>query len=66
MVLIRDFCPKELKKIARVGFWISVNNLMDELFFDPTKFAINEYIFAAVILLVIFNKNSNAKQTRTL
>jgi hypothetical protein len=66
MTLIKDICPIGLKKIARVGFWVSVNNLMDELFFDPTKFAINEYIFAAVILLVIFNTNSNAKQARTL
>jgi hypothetical protein len=66
MALIKDLCPQGLKKFARVGFWISVNNLMDELFFDPTKFAINEYIFAAFILLAIFNKNSNAKQTRTI
>jgi hypothetical protein len=34
---------------ARLGLWFAVNNLLDELFFDPTKIAINEYIFAIII-----------------
>lgn len=34
---------------ARLGLWFAVNNLVDELFFDPTEFAINEYIFAILI-----------------
>ena len=36
---------------ARLGLWFAVNNLVDELFFDPTKFAVNEYIFAITITI---------------
>jgi len=36
---------------ARLGLWFAVNNLIDEVFFDPTKFAVNEYVFAITITI---------------
>ncbi len=53
-------------KVAQIGFWFSVNALIDELFFDPAKIGINEYIFAVVILfLIILRKHkSNGTDTR--
>lgn len=39
------------KVMANIGFWFSVNNLLDELFFDPKKILINEYIFAVIIII---------------
>jgi len=36
---------------ARLGLWFAVNNLVDEVLFDPTKFALNEYIFALIITI---------------
>lgn len=37
---------------ATCGMWLAANNLVDELFFDPAKFGINEYIVSAIIIIV--------------
>jgi hypothetical protein len=34
---------------ARIGVWFAVNAVVDELFFDPTKISIHEYVFAIII-----------------
>jgi hypothetical membrane protein len=51
--LIKSLCEsrKDLKKIANVCFWLSVSNLLDEIFFDPTAIGINEYVFAVIIII---------------
>lgn len=36
-----------------VLFALSLNNLMDELFYDPTKFEMNEVVF--VFILIIYS-----------
>ena len=36
---------------ARVGFWLSIGNLADEILFDPTLFGWNEFLFATIIIL---------------
>lgn len=50
---------KYFNKIATIGFWFSINNLLDEIFFDPTKFGINEYIFAIIVIIITFKKKNN-------
>jgi len=52
-LVIKSLCSsrKDLKNIANICFWIAVSNLIDEIFFDPTAFGINEYLFAAVIII---------------
>ena len=42
---------KDLSGIANVCFWLSVSNLVDEFFFNPTAIGINEYIFAVIIIV---------------
>lgn len=39
------------KVIANICFWFAVNNLIDELFFDPKVFSWNEYGFAIIIII---------------
>lgn len=42
-----------LKYVAvEIGFWLSISNVLDELFFDPKAINFNEYIFAAIIVYV--------------
>jgi hypothetical protein len=38
---------------GKIGFWFAINNLLDELFFDPQKFQFNEYLFAIIISIHI-------------
>ena len=45
---------KHLDKISEIGFWFSINNLADEFIFDPNTFGINEYIFAAWVVYLVF------------
>ena len=42
---------KWFRVIANIGFWFSLNNIFDELFFNPKRFGINEYIFAFIIVI---------------
>jgi len=49
-----------LWKISKISFAIALNQLMDELFFDPFKVDINEYIcMIAIVLLIIYNDKIN-------
>ncbi len=34
---------------GKIGFWFSLNNLLDELLFDPASFQIHEYLFAIIL-----------------
>ena len=36
---------------AVIGFWLSLNNILDELFFDPKAVSVNEYVVALVIVI---------------
>lgn len=65
MLFIQDIAPKGLRKIATIGVWFTINNLMDELFFDPKKLSWNEYLFAIIIVVVILKRKGN-EQTRRL
>lgn len=42
-------------------FGFSLNNLLDELFFDNTKLEINELLTAIVIVLILVNKRNEYK-----
>lgn len=66
MLLIEDTVGKGLKKIATIGLWFTINNLMDELFFDPKKLSWNEYVFALIIIVVILKMKGNVKQARAV
>jgi len=49
--------------IKYVLFCLSLNNLLDELFFDPTKMGISEvFIFLTVLIFAIL-RSKNAKRT---
>ncbi len=57
---------KANEAIYRIAIWLSVSNLMDELFFDPLHLGVNEIIFAAMILLYeIFYFIINGSKTGT-
>jgi hypothetical protein len=48
-----------IKKLAVTLLGFAVSNLMDELFFDPTKIELNEYISAIIICILasgLFNQ----------
>jgi hypothetical protein len=38
---------------GKIGFWFAINNLLDELLFDPQKLQYNEYLFATIITIHI-------------
>lgn len=40
----------------RIMFELALNNLVDELFFNPTKVEINEYITALIIVIIEMKK----------
>lgn len=40
---------------------LTVNNLLDELFFDPTKNGINEIVFAVLIPIIYYARKNNSK-----
>lgn len=44
--------------LTTIGFLISLNNLIDELFFDPTEINFNEYfVFGTAIIFICIRKN---------
>lgn len=43
---------------AEIGFVLSLSNIADELFFDPKAIGINEYIFALIIILIIYKNHA--------
>lgn len=38
-------------------FCVTLNNLLDELLFDPQKIGVNEYIATAIIIIIYFLKD---------
>lgn len=40
------------RKIGRLGVMIAISNLLDNIYFNPLEFEMNEYICAAIIILV--------------
>ena len=47
------YLVKEKIPLRIIGFWwvmLAVNQMLDELFFDATKFQINELLFGTVVL----------------
>jgi len=49
--------------IKFVLFCLSINNLLDELFFNPTELGVNELAFAISIPLIwLYKSNSNARE----
>ena len=48
---IRQHAPKYIKIAANIGLWLSVNNLIDEIFFDPTQIQVNEYVLSLIIII---------------
>lgn len=62
---------KKLNKIISVSYIIflsTINNFIDELFFDPTKIELNEYIgFIIIILITFYNeRNESDRKKRNL
>lgn len=41
---------KWLRVIGFVYFWFAINNVVDEIFFNPEETGWNEYVFAIIIL----------------
>ena len=41
---------KYAEMVYRIALWLAASNLIDELFFDPVHFGINEIVFAIVII----------------
>jgi hypothetical protein len=44
---------------AMIGFWLSLSNLADEFFFDPKVIQVNEYIFAVLIIFLIYKQHAS-------
>ena len=40
--------------VGAVGFWFSVNALVDEILFDPTQINVNEYFFGIIVIFIIW------------
>ena len=50
---------------ARIGFWLSISNLVDEIFFDPTLYGINEILFAIIIITLETWQEIRAKRKQS-
>ncbi|HET8686545.1 MAG TPA: hypothetical protein VFM18_07750 [Methanosarcina sp.] len=51
-----------LQLFSTIGFWLSLNNLLDELFFDPKAVSVNEYLVALVIVIASIKFFRNGRQ----
>ncbi len=49
------------KVVSRVFLFLALNNLLDELFFDPTKFDINEFVMFALFFIHTLYKWKKSK-----
>ena len=59
------FILKPNWKISKIGFIVSTNALLDELFFDPFKISLNEYFcIGLIILFILFNNKINEVSNR--
>lgn len=55
---------KQISKPSFITFFlfcVTLNNLLDELLFDPQKIGINEYIASAIIIVIYFLKDKPLK-----
>lgn len=53
---------KHILIFSNVIFLTTVNNLLDEIFFNPTVISINEYMgFIVIIVVTIYNYNKNER-----
>ena len=52
LLLIEYFKHPWTRLVAGIVFLCALNNLADELFFDPTSFDLNEKAFAAIITAI--------------
>lgn len=50
-ILTKDYNLK-VRLISHILFWYMCSGLIDELFFDPTDYGINDYLF--IVLMSIF------------
>jgi hypothetical protein len=50
---------------AKIGFWFSVNAIIDELFFDPTEINWNEYIFGLLIIEILWQDHRRKKRAKS-
>lgn len=52
-------CPGPVdKRVSTLWIWYALNNLADELFFEPQSIGFNEYILAAIILIVTLRSHA--------
>jgi hypothetical protein len=63
-------CEKKKKRnlliISNIIFLTTVNNLLDELFFNPTVISINEYMgFFVIIVVTIYNYYKDERNDTT-
>lgn len=56
------FLEEKNSIIKFVLFSVSLNNLLDEVFFDNTKFEINEILIGISILIFAIIKNRNDRK----
>lgn len=63
MLCMYLFLVDRNSKIKFVLFSLSLNNLLDELFFNSTKLGLNELLTASFIFIIlIFKKNNDRKR----
>jgi len=62
-LLLKDLSRKDrkLNMWANIIFWLSINNLCDELLFDPLRFGWNELFFTLLIVFLTLKKSINAR-----
>lgn len=51
--------------VVEIGLWLSINNLADELLFDPTRMGSNEAFFAIIVTFLILRKCRQPTKKRT-
>lgn len=66
----REYCKKlsSMIFVSKIILIATINNLLDEIFFDPTKLGINEYLaFVILIIITYFNgRNGTRRKKRIL
>ena len=65
-ILIRADSVKHspYRYLCDLWLWLTINNLIDEFFFDPRKVGLNEYLFAAAVVIhaiIKIKKNGKVK-----
>lgn len=66
-IFLRRISKKEpfLHATATILMWLALNNVLDEIFFDPRTFGINEYIVAAIVIFITYRKVWKEWKTKT-